>query len=99
MGDWSSTHACVSSGECGNDGAHECCYVFWHEWSQTPTSPRLQPLPQVGWPARPVKKVAAALANSYLVASIHLRVTRPGQPGVSSDTLIGMAAEHAEHNA
>jgi len=27
---------------------------------------------KVGWPARPIAKVQAALANSYIVASLHL---------------------------
>jgi hypothetical protein len=33
---------------------------------------------KVGWPPRPLKKVEAALRNSYLVASLHLQVWRHG---------------------
>lgn len=32
---------------------------------------------KVGWPARPVAKVEAALQNSFLVASLHLQVCSP----------------------
>lgn len=47
-------------------------------------SVRCEPL-QVGWPQRPPQKVAAALTNSYLVATLHLHTIAPGgadQPGV-----------------
>ena len=50
---------------------------------------------QVGWPARPVYKVEAALKNSYMVVSLTLRVTRPSQP--PSDRLIGLARATSDH--
>jgi ribosomal protein S18 acetylase RimI-like enzyme len=52
---------------------------------------------QVGWPARPVKKVEAALRNSYMVATLHLRVTRPGSTASSSEQLIGLARATSDH--
>jgi aralkylamine N-acetyltransferase len=36
---------------------------------------------KVGWPPRPVKKVEAALRNSYLVASLHLQARGGGGGG------------------
>jgi hypothetical protein len=56
--------------------------------------------PQVGWPARPVKKVEAALRNSYMVASLVLRITLPDAAGATprvTETLIGLARATSDH--
>lgn len=50
---------------------------------------------KVGWPARPVSKVEAALKNSFLVASLHVEISRPGAP--SKETLIGLARATSDH--
>jgi hypothetical protein len=58
----------------------------------------------VGWPARPASKVAVALQNSYLVASLHLRITgaaaegaQPGQQQQQQQQLIGLARATSDH--
>lgn len=51
---------------------------------------------QVGWPHRPLHKVETALANSFLISSLVLRVTRPGQPP-EPDELIGLARATSDH--
>lgn len=50
---------------------------------------------KVAWPARPLHKVAAALANSYLVCSLILRITKG--PSLLSESLIGMARCTSDH--
>lgn len=55
---------------------------------------------KVGWPERPVKKVEAALRNSFLVSSLHVQVKR--QDGSSneastSEELIGLARATSDH--
>ncbi|EFJ42992.1 hypothetical protein VOLCADRAFT_107031 [Volvox carteri f. nagariensis] len=64
---------------------------------------------KVGWPARPVSKVEAALRNSFMVSSLVLRVTLPPRPGSSESTtttdgeavvseqLIGLARATSDH--
>ncbi|GFR53113.1 hypothetical protein Agub_g15831 [Astrephomene gubernaculifera] len=62
---------------------------------------------KVGWPARPVAKVEAALRNSFLVASLVMRVTLPSQSAakgsgdaeevVVSEQLIGLARATSDH--
>ncbi|PNH06821.1 putative acetyltransferase NSI [Tetrabaena socialis] len=64
----------------------------------------------VGWPARPLSKVEAALRNSYMVSSLVLRVSLPqragggtaepagGEAGVAvSEQLIGLARATSDH--
>ncbi len=52
----------------------------------------------VGWPRRPPRKVAAALANSYLVATLHLHTELPGDAAASSSKrLIGLARATSDH--
>ncbi|GIL69230.1 hypothetical protein Vretifemale_184 [Volvox reticuliferus] len=63
--------------------------------------------PQVGWPARPVAKVEAALRNSFMVSSLVLRITLPPLPGSAaevegadtavSEQLIGLARATSDH--
>lgn len=38
---------------------------------------------KVGWPRRPLNKVAAALANSFLVATLHLEAAPPASSAAS----------------
>lgn len=61
---------------------------------------------QVGWPARPVKKVEAALRNSYMVCTLHLQLSKAssssngnGSSGSSvvSEELIGLARATSDH--
>jgi GNAT superfamily N-acetyltransferase len=58
---------------------------------------------QVGWPARPVKKVEAALRNSYLVSTLHLQLSKAGSSNgnggssSSSEELIGLARATSDH--
>ncbi|EPS67510.1 hypothetical protein M569_07266, partial [Genlisea aurea] len=53
---------------------------------------------KVGWPRRPLSKLAAALRNSYLVAALHL-VSKPGggEGGSAERKLIGMARATSDH--
>ncbi|GLI62744.1 hypothetical protein VaNZ11_005483 [Volvox africanus] len=62
---------------------------------------------KVGWPARPLTKVEAALRNSFMVSSLVLRVTLPPLPGspaevagadtAVSEQLIGLARATSDH--
>ncbi|KAF6263291.1 acyl-CoA N-acyltransferase [Scenedesmus sp. NREL 46B-D3] len=60
---------------------------------------------KVGWPARPVKKVDAALQNSYLVSTLHLQLSKAGSSNgsnngsssSSSEELIGLARATSDH--
>ncbi|XP_024387825.1 histone acetyltransferase TAP1 isoform X2 [Physcomitrium patens] len=56
---------------------------------------------KVGWPKRPPSKVAAALRNSYMVASLHLYKQVPSTDGedpvVEKRELIGMARATSDH--
>ena len=60
----------------------------------------------VGWPRRPPRKVAAALAHSYMVATLHVHTVLPGPPGglapgaaapAESSRLIGLARATSDH--
>ncbi|KAH9568488.1 hypothetical protein CY35_03G079600 [Sphagnum magellanicum] len=56
---------------------------------------------KVGWPRRPPSKVAAALRNSYMVASLHLYRQPPSAdgdiPALEKRELIGMARATSDH--
>ncbi|KAF8056840.1 TAP1 [Scenedesmus sp. PABB004] len=80
--------------------------------SNAPVSPEeLEQLcEKVGWPARPVDKVALALRNSYAVATLHLQISRPGGGGgggsssgsgggggAEGERLIGLARATSDH--
>lgn len=54
---------------------------------------------QVGWPERPAAKVEAALRNSFLVATLMLRISGPGQgaPDQADERLIGLARATSDH--
>ncbi|XP_019450414.1 PREDICTED: acetyltransferase NSI isoform X2 [Lupinus angustifolius] len=53
---------------------------------------------KVGWPRRPLSKLAAALKNSYIVASLHsVRKSPPGSEGNEEKRLIGMARATSDH--
>ncbi|KAH9311372.1 hypothetical protein KI387_026407, partial [Taxus chinensis] len=52
---------------------------------------------KVGWPRRPTTKVAAALRNSYMVASLHLLTHPPNSDGEEQRELIGMARATSDH--
>ncbi|MQM08537.1 hypothetical protein Taro_041397 [Colocasia esculenta] len=52
---------------------------------------------KVGWPRRPLSKVAAALKNSYMVATLHAITKYPGTEGNDSKQLIGMARATSDH--
>jgi GNAT superfamily N-acetyltransferase len=61
----------------------------------------------VGWPRRPPRKVAAALAHSYMVATLHVHTVLPGSstgpapPGAAAPAvqtrLIGLARATSDH--
>ncbi|KAK6943344.1 GNAT domain, partial [Dillenia turbinata] len=52
---------------------------------------------KVGWPRRPLSKLAAALKNSYMVAALHL-VRKPTKTeGSEEKRLIGMARATSDH--
>ncbi|KAL8161793.1 hypothetical protein V2J09_013282 [Rumex salicifolius] len=54
---------------------------------------------KVGWPRRPLSKLAAALKNSYMVATLHSVIKSPNEE-VSEQTpkrLIGMARATSDH--
>lgn len=52
---------------------------------------------KVGWPRRPLSKLAAALKNSYMVASLHSTQKSPEAGGEEYKTLIGMARATSDH--
>ncbi|KAM6557651.1 hypothetical protein CsatB_004670 [Cannabis sativa] len=52
---------------------------------------------KVGWPRRPLSKMAAALKNSYMVATLHSVRKLPGSEGDDQKTLIGMARATSDH--
>lgn len=52
---------------------------------------------KVGWPRRPLSKLAAALKNSYMVATLHSTRKGPGAEGSGEKKLIGMARATSDH--
>ncbi|KAG5548008.1 hypothetical protein RHGRI_013638 [Rhododendron griersonianum] len=58
-----------------------------------------EPLPEefVGWPRRPLSKIAAALKNSYMVAALHSIRKSPGEEEKDQKKLIRMARATSDH--
>ncbi|KAL0375483.1 UNVERIFIED_CONTAM: putative acetyltransferase TAP2 [Sesamum radiatum] len=52
---------------------------------------------KVGWPRRPLSKLAAALKNSYIVATLHSISKPAGEEGNGQKKLIGMARATSDH--
>ncbi|OAY44652.1 histone acetyltransferase TAP1 [Manihot esculenta] len=52
---------------------------------------------KVGWPRRPLSKLAAALKNSYMVVTLHSLRKSPGSEGNDQKKLIGMARATSDH--
>lgn len=52
---------------------------------------------KVGWPRRPLTKIAASLKNSYLVATLHSILRAPGSEENDEKKLIGMARATSDH--
>ncbi|CAA3002394.1 acetyltransferase NSI isoform X2 [Olea europaea subsp. europaea] len=52
---------------------------------------------KVGWPRRPLTKLAAALRNSYMVATLHSIKKSTGEEGNDQKKLIGMARATSDH--
>ncbi|KAL9236102.1 hypothetical protein vseg_010806 [Gypsophila vaccaria] len=52
---------------------------------------------KVGWPRRPMSKLAAALKNSYMVATLHSVQKSPEAEGNDQKRLIGMARATSDH--
>ncbi|KDP21844.1 hypothetical protein JCGZ_00631 [Jatropha curcas] len=52
---------------------------------------------KVGWPRRPLPKLAAALKNSYMVVTLHSIRKSPGSEGIDQKMLIGMARATSDH--
>ncbi|XP_052173261.1 probable acetyltransferase TAP2 isoform X3 [Diospyros lotus] len=52
---------------------------------------------KVGWPRRPLSKLAAALKNSYMVAALHSVRKSPGSEENEQKKLIGMARATSDH--
>lgn len=52
---------------------------------------------KVGWPRRPLSKLAAALQNSYMVATLHCVRKSPETEGNEQKMLIGMARATSDH--
>lgn len=52
---------------------------------------------KVGWPRRPLSKLAAALRNSYMVATLHSVRVSTGTEGTNEKKLIGMARATSDH--
>ncbi|KAK9817153.1 hypothetical protein WJX72_010417 [[Myrmecia] bisecta] len=50
---------------------------------------------KVGWPRRPVNKVQIALKNSFLISTLWLRRTGPGQD--AKDEMIALARATSDH--
>ncbi|KAL2899741.1 Acetyltransferase NSI [Bienertia sinuspersici] len=51
---------------------------------------------KVGWPRRPLSKLASALKNSYMVATLH-SIRKSPEEGDDGKTLIGMARATSDH--
>ncbi|RCV17223.1 hypothetical protein SETIT_3G202500v2 [Setaria italica] len=51
----------------------------------------------VGWPRRPLSKIAASLRNSYLVATLHSIIKSSETEGGEKKQLIGMARATSDH--
>uniref|UniRef100_A0A0D9WHS2 aralkylamine N-acetyltransferase n=1 Tax=Leersia perrieri TaxID=77586 RepID=A0A0D9WHS2_9ORYZ len=52
---------------------------------------------KVGWPRRPLTKIAASLRNSYLVATLHSIIRSSEAEGEERKQLIGMARATSDH--
>ncbi|KAK1697389.1 hypothetical protein QYE76_014086 [Lolium multiflorum] len=52
---------------------------------------------KVGWPRRPLTKIAASLRNSYLVATLHSIIRSAETEGEERKQLIGMARATSDH--
>ncbi|EYU42052.1 hypothetical protein ABFS82_10G001500 [Erythranthe guttata] len=52
---------------------------------------------KVGWPRRPLSKLAAALRNSYIVATLHSVSKSSGEEVNGQKKLIGMARATSDH--
>ncbi|KAG2626778.1 serotonin N-acetyltransferase 1, chloroplastic-like isoform X1 [Panicum virgatum] len=52
---------------------------------------------KVGWPRRPLSKIAASLRNSYLVATLHSIIKSSETEGEEKKQLIGMARATSDH--
>ncbi|CAM8961012.1 unnamed protein product [Rhodiola kirilowii] len=52
---------------------------------------------KVGWPRRPLSKLAAAMKNSYMVATLHSVKNVPGSDENGQKNLIGMARATSDH--
>ncbi|XP_050382658.1 histone acetyltransferase TAP1 [Argentina anserina] len=52
---------------------------------------------KVGWPRRPLSKLAAALKNSYMVATLHSVRKATGSDGNDQKKLIGLARATSDH--
>ncbi|KAL6620430.1 hypothetical protein ACP70R_035569 [Stipagrostis hirtigluma subsp. patula] len=52
---------------------------------------------KVGWPRRPLSKIAASLRNSYLVATLHSVIRSSETEGEERKQLIGMARATSDH--
>ncbi|EEF30562.1 N-acetyltransferase, putative [Ricinus communis] len=52
---------------------------------------------KVGWPRRPLSKLAAALKNSYMVVTLHSMRKSPDSEGDGQKKLIGMARATSDH--
>uniref|UniRef100_A0A7N0T392 Uncharacterized protein n=1 Tax=Kalanchoe fedtschenkoi TaxID=63787 RepID=A0A7N0T392_KALFE len=52
---------------------------------------------KVGWPRRPLSKLAAAIKNSYMVATLHSMNHVPGSDENGKRKLIGMARATSDH--
>ncbi|CAL4908742.1 unnamed protein product [Urochloa decumbens] len=52
---------------------------------------------KVGWPRRPLSKIAASLRNSYLVATLHSIIRSSGTEREEKKQLIGMARATSDH--
>ncbi|CAI0408216.1 unnamed protein product, partial [Linum tenue] len=52
---------------------------------------------KVGWPRRPLTKLAAALENSYMVVTLHSVRISPGSEENDQKRLIGMARATSDH--
>lgn len=52
---------------------------------------------KVGWPRRPLSKLAAALKNSYMVATLHSVKKTSGEEESNQKKLVGMARATSDH--
>ncbi|CAM8961006.1 unnamed protein product [Rhodiola kirilowii] len=73
-----------------------CDIIMWNTFTLLVFG-RTDRLLMWGWPRRPLSKLAAAMKNSYMVATLHSVKNVPGSDENGQKNLIGMARATSDH--